>query len=104
MPTTTVLGHELAVDAEGFMTNPSQWTEEIGTELAKQIGIEMTEAHWAPIRFLRTDYGTRKATATLRQVSVGANIPIKELFALFPAKPAKKMAYVAGLPKPAGCV
>jgi tRNA 2-thiouridine synthesizing protein E len=31
-------------------------------------------------------------------------IPTKELFMLFPKKPAKKMAYVAGLPKPAGCV
>ena len=33
-----------------------------------------------------------------------AGIPIKELFALFPGKPAKKMAYIAGLPKPRGCV
>jgi tRNA 2-thiouridine synthesizing protein E len=31
-------------------------------------------------------------------------IPIKQLFELFPNKPAKKMAYIAGLPKPHGCV
>jgi tRNA 2-thiouridine synthesizing protein E len=37
-------------------------------------------------------------------VSVNAGIPIKDLFALFPGKPAKKMAYIAGLPKPRGCV
>ena len=41
---------------------------------------------------------------TLRRVSTQAGIPIKELFVLFPGKPAKKMAYVAGLPKPKGCV
>jgi tRNA 2-thiouridine synthesizing protein E len=29
---------------------------------------------------------------------------VKELFKLFPQKPAKKMAYIAGLPKPQGCV
>jgi len=29
---------------------------------------------------------------------------VKEQFALFPKKPAKKAAYVAGLPKPHGCV
>jgi len=29
---------------------------------------------------------------------------VKELFTLFPGKPAKKMAYIAGLPKPHGCV
>ena len=44
------------------------------------------------------------ATATLRRVSTVAGIPIKELFGLFPGKPAKKMAYIAGLPKPHGCV
>ncbi|MGZ4533824.1 MAG: TusE/DsrC/DsvC family sulfur relay protein [Mycobacteriaceae bacterium] len=26
------------------------------------------------------------------------------MFVLFPQKPAKKMAYIAGLPKPHGCV
>mgnify|MGYP000611986255 CR=1 FL=1 len=29
---------------------------------------------------------------------------IAELYRLYPGKPAKKMAYVAGLPKPKGCV
>jgi tRNA 2-thiouridine synthesizing protein E len=29
---------------------------------------------------------------------------MKRLFELFPKKPAKKMAYIAGLPKPHGCV
>jgi tRNA 2-thiouridine synthesizing protein E len=28
----------------------------------------------------------------------------KEMFTLFPKKPAKKLAYIAGLPKPVGCV
>ena len=37
-------------------------------------------------------------------MSTLAGIPIKELFTLFPGKPAKKMAYIAGLPKPHGCV
>jgi sulfur relay (sulfurtransferase) DsrC/TusE family protein len=37
-------------------------------------------------------------------VSTVGSIPTKELFTLFPKKPAKKMAYIAGLPKPHGCV
>ena len=72
--------------------------------LAAQIGIELTDAHWKAIRFLREDYADQGETATLRRVSAGGGIPVKELFALFPQKPAKKMAYVAGLPKPHGCV
>ena len=39
----------------------------------------------------------------IRVQAVGG-IPVKEQFTLFPAKPGKKMAYIAGLPKPKGCV
>ncbi|MEZ5091793.1 TusE/DsrC/DsvC family sulfur relay protein [Nocardioides sp.] len=104
MATTTIAGQTYDVNEEGFLTDPQVWTEELGTELAKLIGIEMTDAHWKAIRFLRDDYGVMGETPTLRRVSTQAGIPVKELFALFPKKPAKKMAYVAGLPKPKGCV
>ncbi|WP_291378673.1 TusE/DsrC/DsvC family sulfur relay protein [Demequina sp.] len=104
MPTTTLSGHEVHVDDEGFMTEYDEWTEELGAELAKQIGIDMTEAHWALIRFLREDYLVKGETATTRRVQAAGGVPVKQQFALFPKKPAKKMAYIAGLPKPAGCV
>jgi tRNA 2-thiouridine synthesizing protein E len=35
---------------------------------------------------------------------LAGGVAVKEQFALFPKKPMKKMAYVAGLPKPHGCV
>ena len=28
MPTTTIDGHEIHVDDEGFMTEPDEWTED----------------------------------------------------------------------------
>ncbi|NUR94626.1 MAG: TusE/DsrC/DsvC family sulfur relay protein [Kribbellaceae bacterium] len=92
------------VDAEGFMTEYGEWNEALAAELAERIGIELTDEHWKAIRFLREDYPAHGETATLRRVSTLAGIPIKQLFVLFPGKPAKKMAYVAGLPKPRGCV
>jgi tRNA 2-thiouridine synthesizing protein E len=104
MPTTTIDGHEIRVDAEGFMTDPDQWTEPLATSLATQIGIELTDEHWRAIRFLREDFAHEGETPTLRRISVVGGIPTKELFVLFPQKPAKKLAYVAGLPKPHGCV
>jgi tRNA 2-thiouridine synthesizing protein E len=64
----------------------------------------LTEEHWGPIRFLRSDYPGRGETATLRRVGVIGGFEIPRLFDLFPGKPAKKMAYIAGLPKPKGCV
>ena len=104
MPTTTIAGQTVDVNEEGFLTDPSAWNEQLGTELAALIGIEMTDDHWKIVRFLRDDYAVMGETATLRRVSTQSGVPVKELFALFPKKPAKKMAYVAGLPKPKGCV
>jgi TusE/DsrC/DsvC family sulfur relay protein len=104
MPVTTIGATEVHVDAEGFLTEYDEWDEPLGLELAAQIGIEMTPKHWEAIRFLRADYLEQGETATLRRVSILAGIPIKNLFELFPTKPAKKMAYIAGLPKPRGCV
>jgi tRNA 2-thiouridine synthesizing protein E len=104
MTTTTIAGRDVQVDDEGFMTNYDEWDEALGKELATLIGIEMTDEHWKAIRFLREDFKAEGETPTLRRVSTVGGIPTKELFTLFPKKPAKKMAYVAGLPKPVGCV
>ncbi len=104
MTTTTIAGHQVDVNEEGFLTNPAEWTEDLAPELARLIGIELTEAHWKLIHFLRDDYTAQGETATLRRVSTQTGTPVKTLFTLFPGKPAKKMSYVSGLPKPKGCV
>ena len=104
MAVTTIAGAEVHVDEEGFLTEPSEWTEEIGTQLAANIGIELTEDHWQVIKFLREDFEETGETATIRRVTTAGGFPTKQLFVLFPKKPAKKMSYVAGLQKPAGCV
>jgi TusE/DsrC/DsvC family sulfur relay protein len=104
MPTTTIDGHLIHLNDEGFMTDPSEWTEPLANTLAGQIGIELTDEHWKAIRFLRDDFADQGETATLRRIGVVGGIPTKSLFRLFPQKPAKKLAYIAGLPKPHGCV
>lgn len=104
MSLATIAGREVHVDDEGFMTEYEEWNDELAKQLAANIGIDMTDRHWEAVNFLRSDYADQGETATLRRVSTVGGIPTKELFALFPKKPAKKMAYIAGLPKPAGCV
>jgi len=104
MTVTTIGTAQIHVDAEGFLTEYGEWSEDLARQLAAQIGIELTEEHMRVLRFLRADYKEQGQTATLRRVSVQAGIPVKDLFSLFPGKPAKKMAYIAGLPKPVGCV
>lgn len=95
----------IAFNAEGFMTDPNQWTKDLAVELAKQEGIDsLTDAHWKIIDFCRaTGLSTGKAP-TLRQITTGTGISTKDLFALYPKGPAKKVARISGLGKPEGCV
>ncbi len=104
MPVTELDGHVVHVDDEGFLTVYEEWDDELAKTLATNIGVGLTDEHWQAIRFLRADFQQQGETATLRRVSMLGGIPTKRLFELFPKKPAKKMAYIAGLPKPHGCV
>ena len=104
MPTATIAGHDVQINDEGFLTEYDEWNEEIGAALAENIGITMTDEHWALIKWLRADYKEKGETATTRRVQTVGGFPTKQQFQMFPKKPAKKMSYVAGLPKPHGCV
>ena len=95
----------IVFNEEGFMTDPTQWTKEIAEVIAKQEGIEsLTGDHWKIIDFCRETGMANGKSPTLRQITTGTGISTKELFALFPKGPAKKVAKISGLGKPEGCV
>lgn len=104
MPTKMIAGKNVQVNDEGFMTNPAEWTKDIAFELAKEEGLQLTDAHWKVIDFARHKAVESGASPTLRTITNGAGVTTKDLFALFPKGPAKKVAKVAGLGKPEGCV
>ena len=104
MPVTELSGRQIHVDDEGFLTEFGEWDDDLAKVLAAQVGVDLTAEHWKVIRFLRAAFKQTGEAATTRRVQIAGGIPVKEQFALFPKKPAKKMAYIAGLPKPHGCV
>lgn len=104
MTAITIGARQVHVDAEGFLTDPTEWDEKLAASLAAQLGVTLTERHMEAIRCVREDYLVRHEAPTVRRASALTGIPIKDLFALFPTKPAKEMAYLAGVPKPRGCV
>ena len=104
MPVIEISGKPVHVNDEGFLTEYDEWDENIARTLAQQIGIDMTDQHWKVVHFLRDDFKAQGETATTRRINTVGGIPVKEQFALFPKKPGRKMAYIAGLPKPHGCV
>ena len=104
MPTATLAGHAVSVDTEGFMTNPQEWTPEIAAEIAASVGLTLTDRHWKVVEFCRRDAADKGEPPGLRRIAQGAEIPIKELYQLFPKGPGILAATIAGLTKPKSCV
>jgi tRNA 2-thiouridine synthesizing protein E len=105
MTTSTIAGVTVDRNDEGFLTDPSQWTEEVAVELAREEGIEpLTEPHWQVIRFMRAEYEAKGTGPTVRVLGKTSGVPVKELYQLFPKGPAKLAAKIAGIPKPRGCI
>ncbi len=105
MPTKMIAGKTVQVNEEGYMTNPAEWTKDIAVEMAKDEGlVELSPAHWKVIDFARQTAVQSGAAPTLRTITSNAGVTTKDLFALFPKGPAKKVARIAGLGKPEGCV
>ncbi len=102
---SAVLDLHVKFDAEGFMADPNQWTPEIAAVLAQEEGIApLTERHWAVIRFVRDEFAKSGQSPTLRTITKKSGVETKELYELFPKGPAKKVARIAGLGKPKGCI
>lgn len=104
MPTNTLNDRTFEVDAEGFLTRRDDWSEDLAADMAALIRIDLSDEHLAILRFMREDSAQTGVTPTLRRIQTVGGFDIKSLFALYPGKPAKKMAWLSGLPKPVGCV
>jgi TusE/DsrC/DsvC family sulfur relay protein len=106
MPTREIAGKTVQVNDEGFMTEPSEWSEAIAVAIAAEEGIaSLSDRHWKIINWCRQEAeGKSWKSPTLRQITAGTGVGTKELFELFPKGPAKKVAHIAGLGKPEGCV
>ena len=103
MAEKTIAGVSIQVNEEGYMTDASEWTKEIATELAKEEGIELTDKHFEVLEFLR-NANAKGETLTIRRVGKSGITDIKGLYQLFPGGPLKHSSKIAGIPKPASCV
>ncbi len=105
MANRNICGEIIEVNEEGFMTNPNQWNKDIAVEIAREEGIaDLTPDHWKVIEYCRQSAASTGKAPTIRTITMNAGVSTKELFTLFPKGPAKKVAKIAGLGKPEGCV
>jgi len=96
-------GNKVNLTEDGYLVDSSQWTKEIGTELAKQEGIEMTDRHWEVIKWIQEQVKADNALS-VRGIKKSGVLDIKEFYALFPGGPLKISTKIAGVPKPKSCI
>ena len=103
MSTKTIAGVEVNLNDEGYMEDASQWTKEIGAEIAKEEGIELTEKHYELIEWIRNKVAAGEGL-TIRGIGKPGVVNAKEFYGLFPGAPLKKATKIAGVPKPTSCI
>lgn len=99
----TIAGKTIAVNEEGYLTDFSQWNEQVGEELAKEASIDLTPRHWEVLKYLQKEQQNQVALS-IRRIGKSGVVDIKEFYSLFPNAPLKTSTKIAGIPKPASCI
>lgn len=104
-------GKTYETDDDGYLVDMGEWSQGVAEFIAQEEGVDMTEAHWEVVNFLR-DYYQEYSIAPMIKILIkemkkmfgpekGNN---KYLYDLYPGGPALQACKIAGLPKPTGCV
>lgn len=103
MAEKTYAGVQVSCNDQGYMTDLTQWTKDVGIEIAKEEEIEITDRHWEVLEYIQTQYRNEVAL-TIRRIGKSGVVNIKEFYQLFPGGPLKKASRIAGIPKPVSCI
>lgn len=90
--------------ADGHLSDPRVWTRELAVTLAEAQGVTLDAERWKLVEFARADFEAHGASPNVRRITQGSGFTTKDLYTLFPKAPARTIAKIAGIPKPAGCI
>ena len=104
-------GKTIETDAQGYLLNMDDWSEEFSAELAKLDGIELFVDHWELIMYFRDYYSENQRNPTMHSIVrslgriKGAHYHKqkeyeKHIYNLFPKDPIREICKLAGLPMP----
>ncbi len=94
----------LGIHPDADMVTP--WDRDIAAARARELGIELTDAHWEVVKFLRDRFreqGQVEHARDLHPVMAEkwkAQGGLKYLYTLFPGGPVHQGSYIAGVPEP----
>ena len=102
---------EIKTDASGYLLDLTQWNQDVALAIAEKENLQLTDAHWEVINFVRDFYQEYKTSPAIRMLVKAIAQKLGEdkgnsryLQRLFPEGPAKQATKQAGLPKPAKCL
>jgi dissimilatory sulfite reductase related protein len=98
-----IAGKSIAVNEEGYLTDFTQWDNNIGEALAEEADIDLTSRHWEVLSYLQNEFKNEVALS-IRKIGKSGVVDIKEFYQLFPKAPLKTATKIAGIPKPASCI
>ena len=97
-------------DKLGYLLNWQEWDEAVAEAIAEKEGLELSDDHWAVIRYVREFYELYEKSPAIRPLVKFLKQRWGEekgnsifLATLFPGGVAKQATKLAGLPKPARC-
>ena len=100
-----VNGQTIETDDNGNLVNVNDWNEDVAKALADVEGIELTDAHWEVINYLREEYVDNGGNQPMERVilkdmgkRLGKKVSSKDMYKLFPLAPSKQGNRIAGLP------
>jgi tRNA 2-thiouridine synthesizing protein E len=95
-------------DAESYLVHPEDWSHDIAAELAAEENIDLTDAHWPIIEFVRDYWEEHKITPDIRHVAshmaqeqgIDKKVAKQQMFQLFPYGYVKQVCKIAGMQRP----
>lgn len=95
---------KIVLDGEGFLRNPSLWSEDVAAAMAKEAGIHSLSAEqWKVLRFIRAYYTAQGKAPLNHHIKAATGMTVQEIENLFPGGIAHGARRLAGLPKSKGC-
>lgn len=95
-------------DIEGYMVEPEAWNEDIARLLAADEDLELTEAHWQVLCFMRDYWRENQVAPDVRHVTrhlvevrgYDKKAAKQHLFTLFPYGYVRQACKIAGMQRP----
>jgi len=99
-------GKTVETDADGYLADMNDWSEELIAVIAAADGVELTDKHVDTVKYLRDEHinnggnePNERAILKAMGKAWGSKVSSKDMYQLFPGTPSKQGRKWAGLPK-----